>query len=73
MLTILLKQITLKENTYGFIFCLTEYVFFFKDFIYFIFKERGREGGSEGENHHCVVASREPPDLGPGPRPRHVP
>ena len=34
---------------------------FFKDFIYFIFRERGREGEREGEKHQCVVASCMPP------------
>ena len=36
--------------------------FFFKDFIY-LFLERGREGGKEGEKHQCVVASRAPLGL----------
>ena len=30
----------------------------FKDFYLFIFRERGREGGREGEKHQCVVASQ---------------
>ena len=35
---------------------------FFKDFIYLlIFRDRGREGESEGEKHHCVVASHASP------------
>ena len=35
---------------------------FWKDFIYlFIFRERGREGETEGEKHHCVVASHTSP------------
>ena len=29
---------------------------FFKDFILFIFRERGRKGEREGEKHQCVVA-----------------
>ena len=45
----------------------------FKDFIY-LFLEKGREGGREGEKHHCVVASGTPrtgdmacnPGMGPG-------
>ena len=42
----------------------------FKGFIYlFIFRERGREGGREGEKHQCVVASHTPPtgDLARNP------
>ena len=35
--------------------------FFKKDFIHFIFRQRGREGEKEGEKHQCVVASRTPP------------
>ena len=31
-----------------------------------VFRERGREGESEGGKHQCVVASRGPP-LGTGP------
>ena len=30
---------------------------FFKDFILFIFRERGREAEREGDKHQCVVAS----------------
>ena len=37
--------------------------FFFKIFIYLCF-ERGREGGREGEEHQCVVASHVPPNGG---------
>ena len=37
--------------------------FFFKIFIY-LFLERGREGGREGEEHQCVVASHVPPNGG---------
>ena len=33
--------------------------FFFK--ILFIFRQRVREGGREGEKHQCVVASHVPP------------
>ena len=32
----------------------------FKRFYLFIFRERGREGGREGEKHQCVVASHTP-------------
>ena len=37
------------------------WLFFFKIFIYFIFRWRGREGEREGEKHQCVVASCMPP------------
>ena len=42
---------------------------FLKDFIYFIFIERGREGETKGEKHHCVVASHALPtgDLAHNP------
>ena len=33
---------------------------FFKRFYLFIFRERGREGESEGDKHQCVVASLVP-------------
>ena len=46
---------------------------FFKDFIYFIFRHRGRERGREGEKHQCVVASHEPPTGDLAPKPRHEP
>ena len=46
------------------------YLFYFlkTDFIY-LFWERGSEGEREGEEHPCVVASREPPtgDLARNP------
>ena len=46
---------------------------FFKDFIYlFVFRQRGREGESEGEKHQCACLSCNP-YWGPGPQPRHVP
>ena len=38
--------------------------YIFKDFILFIFRERGREGEREGEKHQCVVASHAPPTEG---------
>ena len=41
-----------------FILC---FILFFKDFLLFIFKERGREGEREGEKCQCVVASHVPP------------
>ena len=34
---------------------------FFKIFSLFIFRERGREGESEGEKHQCMVASHVAP------------
>ena len=42
---------------------------FLKDFIYFIFRERGREGKREREKHQCVVVSHMPPtgDLAHNP------
>ena len=47
---------------------------FIKDFIYFNFRQRGREGEREGEKHQCVVASHAPtPHWGPGLQPRLVP
>ena len=47
----------------------TLFLFSFKDFIYFIFRERGREGEREGEKHQCVVASHvaSPGDLACNP------
>ena len=30
--------------------------YFFKDFVYYFFREREREGEVEGEKHQCVVA-----------------
>ena len=49
-------------------------IFFFKVFI---FRERGREGEREGEEHHCEkhwpVASGTRLDRGPNLQPRHVP
>ena len=32
-----------------------------KDFIYFTFRQRGREGERDREKHQCVVASHAPP------------
>ena len=37
------------------------YLFIFKRFYLFIFRERRREGEREGEKHWCVVASHKPP------------
>ena len=34
--------------------------FFLKDFIYLLFRVRGREGERKGEKHQCVVASCTP-------------
>ena len=36
-------------------------IIFFKVFVYFIFRQRGREGEREGEKHQRVVASHSPP------------
>ena len=33
------------------------FIYFFLRFYLFIFRERGKEGGVEGEKHQCVVAS----------------
>ena len=43
--------------------------FLFKDFLKFIFRQRGREEEREVEKHQCVVASRTPPaeDLAHNP------
>ena len=46
----------INSNTAG-----VRYDFIFKDFILFIFRQRGREGEREGEEHQCVVASHVPP------------
>ena len=42
-------------------YLIVKMVFFLKDFIYFIFTQRGREGERGGEKHQCVVASPMPP------------
>ena len=34
------------------------YLYCFKIFYLFIFRERGREGERQGKKHRCVVASR---------------
>ena len=34
---------------------------FLKNFFIYLFLERAREGGREGEKHRCVVASHMPP------------
>ena len=39
----------------------TNIFFFFLRFYLFIFRQRGREGESEGEKSQCVVASHAPP------------
>ena len=51
---------------------------FFKCFIYLFFRERGKEGESEGDKHPCVREAlincfSLAPHWGPGPQPRHVP
>ena len=40
---------------------LSQQYFIFKNFYLFIFGERGRQGGREGEKHQWVVASHAPP------------
>ena len=40
--------------------------FFKKDFIYFIFRQREREGERERGKHQCEIASHTPPYGGPG-------
>ena len=53
---------------------LFHFLYFLKIlFIYFFFRERGREGEREGEKHQCVVASCALPTGGPGQQPIHVP
>ena len=48
--------------------------FFFVFFkILFIFREKGREGEREGEQHHCVVASHMPPAGDPACNPGMCP
>ena len=37
-----------------------EFISFFKDFLKFIFRQKGREEEREGEKHQCVVASHMP-------------
>ena len=51
-------------------FLSISFFFFFKIIYLFIFRERGREGEKEGEQHHCVVAPHVPPtgDLAHNPR-----
>ena len=44
----------------------------FKDFLYFIFRQRGGKGEREGDQHQCMVASSMPPTEAPGLQPRHV-
>ena len=41
-------------------FLTSMFLFSFKRFYLFIFRERGREGEREGEKHQCVVASCTP-------------
>ena len=48
-----------------------EMTFFFKDFIYLLFREGGREGEREGEKHQCVRETlisclSHSPSWGPG-------
>ena len=51
---------------------------FFKDFIYFTLRERGREEEREGEKHQCVRDTSigclsHTPNWGPGPQPGMCP
>ena len=46
---------------------------FLKYFIYFIFRQRGKEGERGGETHQCVVASHVPCTGDLALQPRHVP
>ena len=50
---------TTEKNQIYISFC--HYLFIFKGFIYFIFREREREGERKGEKHQCVVASHVTP------------
>ena len=56
-----------------FLFLRLSFLFYFKDFIYFFFRERGREGEREGEKYQRVVASHIRPLWGPGLQLRLVP
>ena len=51
---------------------LKEIIYFFKDSIYLLFREGGKEGEREGEKHQCVIASHSP-YWGSGLQHRHVP
>ena len=44
--------------------CSNFFFFFLKDFIYFIFRQSGREGEREEEKHQCVVAFHTSPTRG---------
>ena len=45
---------------FGFESHLKIYLCIFYDFIYLLFRERGREGEGEGKKYQCVVASHVP-------------
>ena len=53
-----LRIYTFRMHTFNECFFLS---LFFKDFIYFIFRERGREGEREAEKHQYVVVSHAAP------------
>ena len=59
--------------------CMSISTAFFKDFIFILFfRERGKEGQGEGEEHQCARETSfgclsHAPNRGPGPQPRHVP
>ena len=58
------KHLRFYSGLWSFKAWLTKSYFFlsfFKDFIYFTFRQKEREGEREGEKHQCVVASHVPP------------
>ena len=59
----------LKKNLLKNMIILYCFLFFKKRFHLFIFREKGREGEREGEEHQCVVAFHMPPtgDLAHNP------
>ena len=48
-------------------------IFFFKDFIYLVFRERGREGEREGEKHQWVIVPHASPTGDPAHNPGMCP
>ena len=49
------------------------YFYFFKDFIYFFFRERGKEGEREGEKHQWVIVPHASPTGDPAHNPGMCP
>ena len=49
------------------------YFYFFKDFIYFFFRERGQEGEREGEKHQWVIVPHASPTGDPAHNPGMCP